>query len=38
MLKEQLRLAKFPKTLEGPDANAVKTVKRVRRKRKEGEQ
>ena len=37
MLKEQLRLAKFPKTLEGPDTNALKTVKRVRRKRKEGE-
>ena len=37
MLKEQLRIAKFPKTLEEPQTYAVKTVKRVRRKRKEGE-
>ena len=38
MFKEQLRLTKFPKTLEGSDTNTVKTVKRVRRKREEGKE
>ena len=32
MLKEQLRLVKFPKTLDGDFESAPKTVKRVRHK------
>ena len=33
MLKEQLRLVKFPKTLDGDFESAPKVVKRVRHKR-----
>ena len=32
MLKEQLRLVKFPKTLDGDFVSAPKVVKRVRHK------
>ena len=32
MLKEQLRLVKFPKTLDGDFESAPKVVKRVRHK------